>query len=55
MMYTLEGQQLTDEEAAEQKKRNDALLIEAYETGDFSKLNDIVWLISAEVMEATEK
>lgn len=53
MMYTLDGQRLTNEEAEAQKKINDALLNEAYNTGDMSKLNDIVWLISAEVMEAT--
>lgn len=55
MLYTLDGRQLTDEEAEAQRKRNDALFLEACKTGDFSKLNDIVWLIGKEVMEATAK
>lgn len=55
MMYTLDGKQLTDKEAEAQKKINDMLLNEAYDTGDMSKLNNIVWLVSVEVMEFTGK
>lgn len=55
MMYTLDGRQFTDKEAEEQKKRNDEIMKQVNETGDFQKLLEIEWLLSAEVYENTGK
>lgn len=52
--YTKDGRKLTDTEADEIRAANQKIFEEAENSGDISKLLNIEWLFSEEVIKATE-